>query len=214
MLTAVHGTEAVYAPQMITIDLPTAQIRIVSVGRLDNNVYVLACRATNQAVIIDAAGEPDKILPLLTGLTPIAVLTTHGHADHIGAAPAITSHLGIPFRMHEADGPIAGRPIDQPLTSGEISVGELQVTALHTPGHTPGSMCFTLDSVVFTGDTLFPGGPGATRFPYSDFDQIMRSLRNDLFTLPDETRVLPGHGAATEIGIERPQVPEWQDRRW
>lgn len=203
-----------YAQQMITIDLPAAQIRTASVGNLDNNVYVLACRATNHAVIIDAAAEPDKILPLLNGLTPIAILTTHGHADHIGAALDITSAFGVPFRMHEADGPIAGRPIDQPLTSGVISVGELEITALHTPGHTPGSMCFTFDSVVFTGDTLFPGGPGATRFPYSDFDEIMHSLQSELFTLPDETRVLPGHGLSTKIGIERPHVPEWQDRRW
>ena len=199
---------------MITIDLPAAQIRTISVGSLDNNVYVVACRATDQAVIIDAAGEPDKILPLLSDLTPIAVLTTHGHADHIGAVSVITSTLGIPFRMHEADAPIARRPIDHPLTAGDISVGELRIKALHTPGHTPGSMCFALESVVFTGDTLFPGGPGATRFPYSDFDEMMRSLRSELFTLPDKTRVLPGHGASTEIGIERPHLSEWQDRRW
>ncbi len=203
-----------YDRQMITIDLPAAQIRTISVGSLDNNVYVVACRSTAEAVIIDAAAEPDKILPLLTDLTPIAVLTTHGHADHIGAASGITSTFGIPFRMHEADAPIARRSIDLPLTSGDISVGELRIEALHTPGHTPGSMCFALDSTVFTGDTLFPGGPGATRFPYSDFDEIMRSLREKLFTLPDETRVFPGHGASTEIGIERPHVPEWQDRRW
>lgn len=203
-----------YARPMITIDLPDAQIRTTRVGNLDNNVYVVACRVTNQAVIIDAAAEPDKILLLLTDLTPIAVLTTHGHADHIGAASVITSTLGIPFRMHMADAPIAGRAIDQPLTAGRISVGELSINALHTPGHTPGSMCFAFDSVVFTGDTLFPGGPGATRFPYSDFDDIMVSLRSELFTLPDETRVLPGHGDSTEIGIERPHLAEWQDRRW
>lgn len=199
---------------MPTFDVPGARIRSFSVGSLDNNVYVVTCTSTNQAVIVDAAADADAILAAVVDLDPVAVLTTHGHHDHIGAAGTVTRTLGIPFRLHEDDRTIANRVIDDPIEPGSIMVGELEITIRHTPGHTPGSVCFVIGSVVLTGDTLFPGGPGATRFPYSDFDEIMRSLRDRLFDLPDETGVWPGHGTPTTIGEQRPFLAEWQERRW
>jgi len=100
----------------------------------------------------------------------------------------------------------------QPIVDGErIEVGEATLTTIHTPGHTPGSVCFATGSTLFSGDTLFPGGPGATADP-ERFREIMTSLETRLFTLPDDTRILPGHGRSTTIGEERPSVPEWWDR--
>lgn len=199
---------------MLTIDLPTARIRSLSVGPIDNNVYIVSCKATGQAAIIDAANEADRILAAAEDVDPQVVLTTHGHADHLGAVSEVTTVLGIPFRLHELDRTIANRSIDEPLLPGSITVGKISIEAVHTPGHTPGSLCFVIDGVVLTGDTLFPGGPGATRFPYSDFDQIMNSLHTRLFSRSDETRILPGHGAPTTIGTERPHLIEWAARRW
>jgi glyoxylase-like metal-dependent hydrolase (beta-lactamase superfamily II) len=184
------------------------------VGPLDNNVYIVAA-PNGVAVIIDAADEAERILHAVAGLTVTAVLTTHGHADHTQAAEAVTKRLGVPFRLHPADQPLAGIANIVPIRDHEvIDVGDVQLEAIHTPGHTPGSTCFKLGSHLFSGDTLFPGGPGATRFPYSDFDQIMESLETRLFTLPDATGVYPGHGAFTTIGEERASIPGWRARRW
>jgi len=184
------------------------------VGPLDNNVYLVA-DPHDAAVIIDAADEAERILHAVSGLTVTAVLTTHGHADHLQAVPSVTERLGVPVRMHADDQPLAGLTDALPIGDGEvIDIGDLQLEAIHTPGHTPGSTCFRLGSHLFSGDTLFPGGPGATRSSGSNFDQIMESLETRLFTLPDATQVYPGHGAFTTIGEERPAIPEWRARRW
>ncbi|NIT98614.1 MAG: MBL fold metallo-hydrolase, partial [Actinobacteria bacterium] len=156
------------------------------VGSLENNVYIVS--SEGQAVIIDAAAEPERILEATERFHVTAILTTHGHHDHVGAAARVARTLDVPFRLHPADVAIAGMDPDTPLSDGEvIRIGTVTLTAVHTPGHTPGSTCFVSDGVVFSGDTLFPGGPGATRFPYSDFDTIMRSLDEHLFTLDDAT---------------------------
>ena len=189
-------------------------IRKAEVGTFENNAYVIACKQTADSVIVDAASDADAVIELATGTIPSTVLTTHGHADPVGAAREVATRLGIPIRLQRADWEICPIEVDEPLEPGELTIGKAVVRLIHTPGHTPGSTVITTTGAILTGDTLFPGGPGATRFPYSDFDQIMDSLENKIFTLPDDTIVMPGHGLDTTLGIERPALPEWRARRW
>lgn len=181
---------------------------------LDNNVYLITCAETGTSLIVDAASNTEGIIALAKGTDVDAVLTTHGHWDHHGAVPELTDRLSVPFMLHPQDTDLAGKTPAVPLSEGEMTLGAVTMEILHTPGHTPGSVCVSLDGVVLTGDTLFPGGPGATRFEHSSFETIIESIESKLFTLPDETVVLPGHGAATKIGTERPQLPAWIARGW
>lgn len=190
------------------------RIRKVEVGTFGNNSYIVACRRTGAAVIVDAAADPARIVDATADTEPIAIITTHGHADHVGAARLVAKELGIPIQLHRSDWEICPIDADLPLEPGDFVLGEAMLRLVHTPGHTPGSTSIVTPGAVMTGDTLFPGGPGATRFPYSDFDQIMESLTRELFTLSDETIVMPGHGLDTTIGTERPALPEWEARRW
>ena len=191
------------------------RIAKLNVGEYDNCVYVVACATTGSAVIIDAADEADRVLAACEEVQVEAILETHGHFDHLQALDAVKDALGVPWFMHLADVDIAEREPDGPIEHGQVfAVGNVALHALHTPGHTPGSVSFVLEPVVFSGDTLFPGGPGATRWDYSSFGQIMDSVEQHLFTLPAPTIVYPGHGAATTIGIEKPHADEWRARGW
>ncbi len=186
-------------------------VRKICVGPLENNVYVVACAHTRKAVIIDAAAEPQRVVAAAADVEPVAILTTHGHHDHVGAVDEVRRRLGIPFRINAADAAKAGMPADIDFDDGDrIEVGKLAIEVRHTPGHTPGSCCFLVDGHLFSGDTLFPGGPGKTG-TRDAFEQVMRSLQG-LFTLPDDTIVHPGHGLDTTIGTERPSLPTWQAR--
>ena len=143
------------------------------------------------------------------------ILMTHGHADHWGALGKLRDALGASVGIHLADADMLPLTPNFALADGQlIAFGAASVEVLHTPGHTPGSVCFLSDGQLFSGDTLFPGGPGATKPPLGDFPLIMRSLRDQLFTLPDETAVFPGHGDPTTIGGERPSLDEWEARGW
>lgn len=199
-----------------SFDNGTILMRSALLGEYENNVYIVACSSTGKAVIIDAAAEPDRILELADGVEVEAILTTHGHFDHIGAVDEVSEALGVPFRLHPIDEPIAGRTTPAPLSDGEvIPLGETSLLTVHTPGHTPGSVCFFSPGVLFSGDTLFPGGPGATRFEHSSFETIIESIRGRLFTMDGETEVYPGHGPTmTTIGKEKPQLAEWIERGW
>ncbi len=193
-----------------------AEIHEVVVGPMDNNVFVLRCRRTGEAVLIDAANEHDKLLELCRRLNVRKVLETHGHWDHIQAVPAVRD-AGYDVGVTSEDAamlPSYDFVLEDDLV---IPVGELRLRTIFTPGHTPGSMSFRLEGspVLFSGDTLFPGGPGATRFPGADFPTIIRSIEERLFSkLPPETIVMPGHGLDTTIGVERPHLQEWIDRGW
>jgi glyoxylase-like metal-dependent hydrolase (beta-lactamase superfamily II) len=193
-----------------------AEIHQVVVGPMDNNVYVLRCKQTGAAVLLDAANEHEKLLELCRRLGVRQVLETHGHWDHIQAVPAVRD-AGYQVGVTAADSSMLPSYDFVLEDEAVIEVGRLRLHTILTPGHTPGSMCFLVEGspVLFSGDTLFPGGPGNTKFPGGDFPTIIRSIEDRLFsTLPEGTLVLPGHGADTTIGAEAPHLQEWADRGW
>lgn len=202
---------------MLRYENDRVEVHTVVVGYLDTNVYVPRCKETGAAVLIDAADDADRLVELCRSLGVDRVLETHGHYDHIAAVPGIRSAgypVGIaPEDAHNLDGH------DFDLVDGEaFEVGALRLETIFTPGHTPGSTSFLLDGdppLLFGGDTLFPGGPGATK-PRNGghFPTIIRTLEERLFTLDPATLVLPGHGAGTTIGTERPHLQEWIERGW
>lgn len=193
------------------------EVHRVVVGPYDNNVFVIRCRQTGEAVLIDAANEHELLLEMCQDLGVRRVLETHGHFDHIGAVAQIRE-AGYEVAVTAQDAPmLAEVGYDVFLDDAEvIEFGRLRLDAIHNPGHTPGSISFALAGtpLLFTGDTLFPGGPGATQFEGGDFDTIIQSIDTKLFTFPTDTIVLPGHGLDTTIGAERPHLQEWVDRGW
>jgi len=192
-----------------------AEVHSLVVGPIDNNVFIVRCTRTGEAVLLDAANEHDHLLGLCRDLGVRRVLQTHGHWDHIQAVPALRD-AGYDVAVAAADA--TRLPSYDSLLEDDsvIEVGDLRLRTMATPGHTPGSMCFLLEGtpLLLSGDTLFPGGPGRTDLPGGDFGTILASLDERLLPLPAETMVLPGHGADTTIGTERPHLQEWADRGW
>lgn len=188
-------------------------VRKIEVGSMENNVYVLECPETHEALLIDGCFEPDQILQACEGAKIVAIVQTHGHMDHVQALPELKDRLQVPVHAHPAeDYPIE---IDVQLSDGDaVAFGKREVTVLHTPGHTPGGICLHYGKHLVSGDTLFPGGPGNTWGDKKAFEQIIESIRSKLFALSDETAVYPGHGKDTTIGSEKPHLQEWIDRGW
>jgi glyoxylase-like metal-dependent hydrolase (beta-lactamase superfamily II) len=192
------------------------EIHRLVVGPMDNNVFVARCKETGESVLLDAANEHEKLLELCTRLNVRRVLETHGHWDHIQAVPAVRD-AGYEVGVTAADAAMLPSYDFVLEDDSVVEVGRLRLHTIATPGHTPGSMCFLVEGspVLFSGDTLFPGGPGATGFPGGDFPTIIRAIEDRLFSpLAADTLVLPGHGTDTTIGTERPHLQEWIDRGW
>ncbi|WP_308166184.1 MBL fold metallo-hydrolase [Actinomadura sp. NEAU-AAG7] len=182
---------------------------------VDNNVWIVGDDA--EAVVIDAAHDPDAIAAALGGRRLVAIVSTHGHDDHIDAAPALAAATGAPVLLHPDDLMLwrQRHPDTEPdgaLSDGQaVTVAGTALNVLHTPGHSPGAVCLHAPALgtVFSGDTLFSGGPGATGRSFSDFPTIITSIRERLLTLPPGTVVRTGHGDATTIGAEAPHLEEW-----
>jgi len=193
------------------------EVHRLVVGPYANNVFVLRCRETGESVLIDAANEHEKLLELASRLNVKRVLETHGHHDHIGAVVAMRE-AGYEVAVTAADAPMLKKVgYDVFIDDAEIiEVGNLRLLAIHNPGHTPGSISFKVEGtpLLFTGDTLFPGGPGNTKSAGGDFETIIQSLDTKLLTFPAETIILPGHGVDSTIGNERPHLHEWVARGW
>jgi glyoxylase-like metal-dependent hydrolase (beta-lactamase superfamily II) len=188
------------------------QIEKHELGPFGTNSYLLICQKTGDSVIVDAPGDADKVLKRLEGTHPKYILMTHNHMDHVGALADLKSALNVPLAAHAEDsGGLPVRP-EQFLNDGDtISCGENQLSVLHTPGHTPGSLCFLTGSYLISGDTIFPGGPGKTWSP-DDFKKIIESLTNKIFTLPDETQLYPGHGDSTIVKKEKQEFEAFSSK--
>jgi glyoxylase-like metal-dependent hydrolase (beta-lactamase superfamily II) len=202
-------------PRPAHYETPTVRIEKLIVGPFENNVFVVRCKGTGEAVIIDAANEHELLVRVSKATGVRRVLTTHGHWDHIQAVEAVRD-AGIDVGIAPEDASMLPA-YDFVLPDDEvITLGDLRLRTVHNPGHTPGSTSFLLEGhpIVFSGDTLFPGGPGNTSLPGGDFEQIIDSIDRRLFTLPADMLVLPGHGLDTTIGAERPHLQEWVARGW
>jgi glyoxylase-like metal-dependent hydrolase (beta-lactamase superfamily II) len=182
---------------------------------VDNNVWIVG--DDREVLVIDAAHSADAIAAAVGDRRLVAVVCTHAHNDHVDAAPALADPFGAPILVNPAEAPLwemtwPDRKPDGELSDGDVlRAGGVELRALVTPGHSPGSTCLYAPelSVLFSGDTLFQGGPGATGRSFSSFDQIIASIRERLLTLPPETEVRTGHGDSTSIGAEAPHLQEW-----
>ncbi|MFG2064583.1 MBL fold metallo-hydrolase [Micromonospora sp. NPDC048871] len=185
---------------------------------VDNNVWVVG--DDTECLVIDAPHDMEAILKVVAGRRVTAIVATHAHDDHVRVAPQLSQATGAPVLLHPADRVLWDMVHPDQSPGGElhdgqrIEVGGSTLTVLHTPGHSPGACCLhdPTQEVVFTGDTLFAGGPGATGRSYSDFGTIIDSIRDRLLTLPPQTVVHPGHGDSSTIGAEAPQLPQWLAR--
>ncbi|MGW2240827.1 MBL fold metallo-hydrolase [Streptomyces sp. NPDC001759] len=185
---------------------------------VDNNVWLVG--DDHEVVVIDAAHDADAIAAAVGGRRVRAIVCTHAHNDHIDAAPELADRTGAPVLLHPDDLPLwkqthPDRAPEAEMADGQVlAVAGVEMTVLHTPGHAPGAVCLHVPalSALFSGDTLFAGGPGATGRSYSHFPTIVESIRERLLTLPADTVVHTGHGETTTIGAEAPHLQEWIDR--
>lgn len=180
---------------------------------VDNNIWVVG--NDDECLVVDAPHSTSDIADVIGGRRVLAIACTHAHDDHVRVAPELAELADAPILLHPDDAEVWSLThpdieTDGPLLDGKrIVVGDIALEVLHTPGHSPGSICLYAPDlgVVFTGDTLFEGGPGATGRSFSDHDTILASIRDRLFTLPPETIVHTGHGSSTTIGAERDRLP-------
>jgi glyoxylase-like metal-dependent hydrolase (beta-lactamase superfamily II) len=206
-------------PVLTSVDGPLL-LRRRSVSEMDNNVYVLACSRTGQALVVDAADDAVAIRELVLDLLPLAVVQTHGHWDHVRAWAELTEDPGLEVWGHEGDLELYPQAPDRLLVDGQLlQVGDLTIEVLHVAGHTEGSLLLLAHGDqrdwLVSGDTLFPGGPGSTGGDVERHARIMDGLEQRVFArLADTTVVLPGHGDVTTIGTERPSLRTWRERGW
>ncbi|MEA3560945.1 MAG: MBL fold metallo-hydrolase [Candidatus Omnitrophota bacterium] len=193
-------------------------VKPIAVGEMKANCYILGCESSNQAVIIDPGGDYQRIKDMFkqTGLEPKIIVNTHGHIDHIAA----NDKFNLPIYIHKLDaeclinpeqnlsalfGPAYTSPAAAHLLEDgdKLKIGEIGLDVIHTPGHTPGGICLKTDNIVFTGDTLFYQGIGRTDFPGASEKNLIRSIKEKIFTLSDETVIYPGHGPCSTVGREK-----------
>jgi hydroxyacylglutathione hydrolase len=199
------------------------QIEKYVLGPYETNAYTVTCLKTRESAVVDAPAEASTIIDSLKDTKPKYLFLTHDHYDHTGVIASLRARLKVPLATHELSSYQLKTPPDILLGDGEtITLGELKIKALFTPGHTPGGLSFLVNRYLFAGDTLFPGGPGHTETP-EDFLQIMASITQKIYTLPDDTLILPGHGDGTTVKkskeeyaafASKPHGPLYGDVAW
>ncbi|MCW4355628.1 MBL fold metallo-hydrolase [Hoyosella sp. YIM 151337] len=197
-----------------------ARIVKMSVGPMDNNVYLVTCEHTGKSLLIDAANEAQRVLALVAQAPQLElILTTHQHADHWQALAEVVSATSVPTAAHPLDAGALPVPPSTTVENGDtFPIGDITFEVIHLRGHTPGSVALATTigdtTHLFTGDSLFPGGVGKTQSPEA-FDSLLTDVTQRLFDrFPDTAVVYPGHGADTTLGAERPQLAEWRERGW
>ncbi len=185
-------------------------LKMMPVGPIQANCYILGCSKTMEGVVIDPGDEALRIVKEISrsGLKIKYILITHGHPDHTGAARELKGIIRAPVWIHGLDSRGLDIPPDATLLDGqEIEVGTYRIKVIHTPGHSPGGVCFHAPGAVFTGDTLFAGSVGRTDFPGGDHKRLIAGVKEKIFPLGDDLRVYPGHGPASTIGREKTRNP-------
>ena len=187
------------------------QIEKLSLGSFGTNTYTIICMKTMKSAVVDAPGEAGVIIEKLKDTTPKYLLLTHNHMDHLGSLSELRAGLNVPVAVHSADSNLPVKP-DITLNDGDtLTLGELTIEVLHTPGHTPGGLCFRLGKYLMSGDTIFNAGPGKTRSPEA-FQQVVKSITEKIFTLPEDTEIHPGHGASTTLKKEKEEYAVFTSR--
>jgi glyoxylase-like metal-dependent hydrolase (beta-lactamase superfamily II) len=218
-VTTYHGNVRVGGPANVR-ELTNLVISKVAVGPYDNNAYLLRCRETGEQLLVDAANDAETLLQLVGDEGLARIVTTHRHGDHWQALGKVAAATGARTAAHPRDAQAIPVPTADLLNDGDtVTVGLVELRVIHLVGHTPGGVALLYDDPkgrphLFTGDSLFPGGPGKTNNP-AEFTSLMDDLESKVFgALPDETWVYPGHGKDTTLGTERPSIPEWRARGW
>jgi hydroxyacylglutathione hydrolase len=184
----------------------------LQLGPYGTNCYIVICSHTKDSLVIDAPAHADEIAAKLEGTRPKYILLTHDHMDHTGALAALRSKLNVPLGAHTLDSSQVSPSPEISLKDGDtISLGNLVLDVLHTPGHTPGGLCFKTGVRLFSGDSIFPGGPGKTRSP-ANLEQLIESLKAKIFVLPDNTQIYPGHGEITVLKKEKEEFSVFESR--
>ena len=179
------------------------QIEKLELGPWPTNAFIVTCLKTRDSLLVDAPAEANKIIERLQGTNPRYILLTHNHSDHVGALAELRSRLRVPLVAHALEAGKLLYPPERLLNDDEtILLGNLTLEVLYTPGHTPGSLCLRVGRYLLSGDTIFPGGPGNTRSPDA-FRQIVKSITDKIFVLPDDTQVFPSHGEGTILKKEK-----------